>query len=359
MRIFVKILTVILSALVLLFFTACNNGSAVDLYYFNTLVHIETHDKIMDATTVDQIKATLTELENTFDLKKENSITYRFNQATNGQSFNLSNTEYKLFEKSYEYYQFTDHIFDPTVYPLIELWQFSPSFPVLNFTPPAQNQINDALQKVGLDKISIDGQSNTLTKNYSQTKIDFGGILKGYASDEIARILKEKNHLSGYVNIGGSSLNLLSVDSLGIRHPRPNSNGEVLLTVNTKNKPNLSVSTSGDYERYYQFDNKIYSHIISPLNGLPTTTGVVSATVICKDGAFSDAITTALCLMEHSPSNPLQSKLTLFINKILNSLGDALIFAVYDNDNDKQIITNAIINQDFTLNDSQYQIIKL
>ena len=132
-----------------------------------------------------------------------------------------------------------------------------------------------------------------------------------------------------------------------------------IISVNTKNLSFASVSTSGDYERYYVSGGKLYSHLISPIDGKPANSGITSATLICDDGAFADAVTTAICFLSHNENESTQSPLVNFLNKILLQFQDAHIYVVYEKDGIKQIITNKVQNTDFNLLDSSYSVVKI
>ena len=161
-------------------------------------------------------------------------------------------------------HDFTDGKFDPSVYPLTLLWRFAPEYPVPNFSVPTEEEIAAAKSLVGYDKFFF---GSAAVKTVSGAKLDFGGALKGYAADEIAKIMKADGVTSGFVNIGGSSLYIIGADDLSVRHPRRS--GENIITVKLKDA-DLSVSTSGDYEKTYVNGGKTYSHIISPVTGCPS-----------------------------------------------------------------------------------------
>ncbi len=337
---------------------ACDKGgSSLDCYYFKTGIHIESHDKPLSDKTTSQLRALFSSLENEFDNKKEGSLVYAFNHSSVGENLKLSNHGANVLSLSKSCYEYTDGLFDPSVYPLIKLWQFSPTFPVQNFAPPTEEQILNTLTAVDFEGATFNANDNTLIKNKEGVMLDFGGIVKGYAADKAAEILKNAGHNSGYISIGGSSLYILSVESLGVIHPKKANLGQSILSINLKGVKNLSVSTSGDYEKSYTFDDKNYSHLINPKTGYTADTGVRSVTVIGADGGFSDAVTTAACLTEHLPNAVTTSPLTLFLQKILTDYPTAQIYAIYDDGINKQVLTNKNQDKDFTLLDSEYTII--
>ncbi len=354
-----KIIVLITTTIIILSCTACKqNGSAVDFSFFNTIIHVETHDYKMSKETENKLNNLFSTLDREFDANRSNSAVYKINNAEKNQPVQISARFLEIFNLSAEYNAFTDNLFNPAIYPLIKLWQFD-NYPALNFTLPKDEDILSLLsEKTDFSKFHLnteDADNLSISKSVYQLSIDFGGILKGYAVDKAFEILSDSGHKKGYINIGGSSLYLLNVNSLTIRHPRATANVQTILSINADNLKNVAVSTSGDYERYYTYNGKNYNHIISPNNGYPTDTGVISATVIGTSGAFGDAITTALCLTEHQYGKTDSSLITL-MKKIIERYPDCQIYAVYDKGGKKEIATNKKQGEHFTLLDTNYTI---
>ena len=342
-------LLILISVITTTCFACSKSGSAVNFSFFNTVIHVETHDFKISEQTKDKLSALFSLLDSEFDCNDSSSAVYEINNANKNTPVNVSEHIAEIFRLSQEYHSFTDRRFNPAIYPLVQLWQFD-DYPTTNFTPPSAEEISALVgEKVDFDNITVDFEKKTVQKLSDDIKLDFGGILKGYAVDKAKEILLNAGHKSGYINIGSSSLFLLSVEKLGIKHPRASRELSTILEIDCSSLKNVAVSTSGDYEKYYTYEGVNYNHIINPLTGYPTDTGVISATIIGGSGAFGDAITTAMCLMEHS-------ELVNFINKILNEYPDCLIFAVYDKGDDKEIITNKKQGEHFTLLDSSYTI---
>lgn len=349
-----------LTGLVLLIsatFGCAKSISAVDFYAFSTVVHVEVYDGKISSEEKNEITALLTSLEKTFSVSGL-GITEKFNSSDTTSPIETNATFNEVYNIAKKAYLLTDGKFDATVFPLVKLWQFYPDFPVSNFIIPDDDKISAELLKIGFDKTSlteIDGKTY-LSKTQDDVSIDFGGIAKGYAADKIAEILKTNGHKNGYVNVGTSSLNLLSVESLGIRHPEKS--GEKLLDVDLSNITDVSVSTSGTYEKYYEKNGKRYSHIINPATGYPANTGVLSVTVLCKDGTLADGITTALCLCAHDYNDTETDELVSLIKKIVatDELKDSIFFAAVSDGTEKQLVTNAK-KDSFTLYDDTYEIV--
>lgn len=352
-----RFLALILATISIISLCGCKNqGGIIDLTYFNTAVHIETHDKPISENTLLLVKQALSAFESDFSTNATNSLINRFNDAETGSTFNLTERESEVISQSKRSYLFTDGLFNPAVYPLVKLWGFSPYSYTANYTPPTDAQIQNALNLCNFDQALFDSENKILTKA-GDVKLDLSGLVKGLCADVVAKILKDAGHSSGYVNIGGSSLNLLKVSSLGIRHPEKA--GDSIISINTEKYSDLSISTSGDYERYYtDKDGNKYCHLINPFTGKTANTCVRSATVIGVDGALGDAITTALCLCEYSLAK-IDNQLLNLSHKILSAYPNAMIFIVYSNEQTKLLLTNKKQGEDFTLNDTQYSVINI
>lgn len=127
----------------------------------------------------------------------------------------------------------------------------------------------------------------------SNKSLDFGGIAKGYAGDRLKEIAEKHGIKSGILSLGG---NVVAIGKnpdghlwkIGIADPKnPN---EYIGFVEVFDK---SVVTSGNYQRYFENDGKIYHHIINPDTGTPANSGLVSVTIISDESILSDALSTA------------------------------------------------------------------
>ena len=332
------------------------SGSSIDVYAFNTAIHVETHDKKISDQTTEQLKNEIARLDRDLDAHENGSYIYQLNGASDSTALSVSSDVIDLIKLAKEYSAFTLGKFNFALYPVIDAWQFY-DYPKLNFAPPSEDSINALLSSGVLspDNIIVDEINGTISKSNADTKIDLGGIAKGYVANVIADRLKQDGHTSGYVNVGGSSLYLLSVDSLTIKHPRATEKKPTVIKIYGQNAKNTAVSTSGDYQRYYNYDGKIYSHIIDGESASPIDTNIISATILCNQATFADAITTALCCHEYFPDDHQNSPLIIFAKKVIESTQNCTLFLVYEKGDDKIILTNATSDK-FELLDTDYTI---
>jgi thiamine biosynthesis lipoprotein len=182
--------------------------------------------------------------------------------------------------------------FDITVEPLVRLWGFYGDHPVV----PEQRQIDSCLKLVGYRDLII--EPGRVTKRNPEIRIDLGGIAKGYALGEAARVLRAGGVQSAIIDIGGDVFAIGSKGRekwrIGVRNPR----GDGVLAVVAAE--DLAAVTSGDYERFFwglprdtirnaeecfghvPSDSGRYCHIIDPATGWPAR-GAASATVLMRD----------------------------------------------------------------------------
>ncbi len=177
--------------------------------------------------------------------------------------------------------------FDITVGPLMRVWGFFRGTGRL----PSTAQVATALEKVGFGKVVLDRQNRTVRFLKPGVELDPGGIGKGYAVDRMIDKLKEQGIQSAMISAGSSSIYGLGTPpndtgwTVKIRHPR--SYRETVAEVKLNNE---SLSTSGDYEKFFEAEGKIYSHIMDPRTGYPAS-GVLSVSVMAPQTLTSEAWT--------------------------------------------------------------------
>lgn len=205
----------------------------------------------------------------------------------------LSKDSFYLLEKSLDISKKTDGAFLPTIYPIMEAW----GFPTKEFNVPDASLIKNLMPLLDIGKVDIDSQNDSVSFREEGMKLDFGGIAKGYTSDEIMKIFKENGIESGIINLGGNVHTLGtkadgSLWKVGIQNPYGDEEYLGVLEIADK-----AVITSGGYERYFEKDGIIYHHIIDPATGYPADNELQSVTIVSNDGVLADGLSTALFVM--------------------------------------------------------------
>lgn len=254
---------------------------------FGTTLYIESTERGYAAATAEDMR----EAEMLLSASVEGSDIYRINAAAAGESVTVDALTMTLLVKAREIYLLTDGAYDPSVYPLVELWGFAPGEFVVGTPPerlPSEEEIAAAKELVGFDEaFALDEDALTVTKLKDGAKLDLGGIAKGYAVETALTAATGETLVNLGGNIGGVGRDF----TIGIGAPRPYS---VSYVGTVTLRSGECISTSGDYERYYEVDGVRYHHIIDPFTGAPADSGLASVTVICSDGALGDALATAV-----------------------------------------------------------------
>ncbi len=183
--------------------------------------------------------------------------------------------------------------FDITVTPLVKCWGF---FRGQGQVPPADT-IAAALQSVGMRHVELRRPDRTVHFRRADVRLDLGGIAKGYAVDRAVEVLRGLGITRALVHGGQSSIYALGAPpdqaswTVGIRHPLDASRRIAVVHLRDR-----ALSTSGNYEKFFEADGKLYSHIIDPRTGYPAT-GMLSASALGPTAAETDALATAFFVM--------------------------------------------------------------
>ncbi len=160
---------------------------------------------------------------------------------------------------------------------------------------PDAATIQEELGHIDYRLVEVDRLAGTVRFLAPGVRINLGGIAKGYAVERAVILLRSRGIRHGIVTAGGDSRllgdRLGQPFMVGIRDPRQDD--EVALTIPLEDE---AISTSGDYERYFEEDGKRYHHIIEPSTGLPAG-GVRSATIVGPDAVLTDALSTSVFVL--------------------------------------------------------------
>jgi len=208
------------------------------------------------------------------------------NDAAPGQPIRVSDDLLNVLTRSAEMSRVSGGAFDVTVGPLTKLWRVSRKTQEL----PDAKGLAAALALVGPDKVALDPAAKTITLKVPGVRLDFGGIGKGFAADEVLKLLKR--------DFGVTSALVAAAGDITCGDAPPGQPGwSVEIAPLRKGGPkrmltlaNASVSTSGDLEQVAVIAGVRYSHVLNPKTGLGLT-GRRSVTVIARDGTTADSAT--------------------------------------------------------------------
>ncbi|MBP9996304.1 MAG: FAD:protein FMN transferase [Lachnospiraceae bacterium] len=297
-------------------------------FYFDTIVSATIYDAC-DESILDGVFLLCSRYENIFSAKSPDSELYKLNErllAPSGTDkdgnpmYTISDELYEAISIGIEYGKQTNGAFDITVAPLCEIWNIGSSNPHI----PSKQSIDEALKHVDYQNIVLTSNNHISFKD-AQTKIDLGGLAKGYMADMIADYLKGAHIQNAIVNLGGDCVTLGSKNGeaykIGIQKPfaAPGT------TATTVNSSNCSVVTSGNYERYFKENGIIYHHILDPQNGYPYDVDLNSVTIICDSCTKGDIYATYLFSMGRENATKYAQTST-DINAILIDSSNKIIY---------------------------------
>lgn len=231
-------------------------------------------------------------IEHVFSKFDENSEVSKINRRSGSEKVKVNEEVFKLTEEAVYYSRVSEGAFDITVAPLMEIWGFVRK----NKTMPGKETIENALKSVGYKNIELDSEELSIKFLNKGAKVDFGGIAKGYAADRAKDVLVSKGIKNGLVNLGGNIFALGSAPGkknwkIGVYDP--GNKGKLLQSFELNDR---AISTSGNYERFFEIEGKRYSHIINPITGEPCH-GIISVTVVADSAEQADALSTAIFVM--------------------------------------------------------------
>jgi thiamine biosynthesis lipoprotein len=233
-------------------------------------------------------------LDGRWSLYRPDSELSRLNrEAAPGTDIAIEPDLCELLEASAEVHRMTAGAFDITVGPLVRLWGFLDGRPHW----PRPEELHACRGRVGLEKVDLDPVLRTLRFRRPGMELDLGGIAKGYVVDLLAARLRGAGVERFLVDFGGSSQYAAGCppgQAGWYLYIRPTWDDR--LPMRKIVARDLSMSTSGNDQRFWVHEGEIYGHVLDPRTGRPTShRGSVSVTA--PSATLSDALSTAFLVM--------------------------------------------------------------
>jgi len=187
------------------------------------------------------------------------------------------------------FHNLSEGAFDPTVLPLMRLWGFRGGMPSV----PQGHSIQTVLARVGMELVEIDSSRQKVRFARKGVELDFGGIGKGIALDRAADALRTEKARSGFLDLGGNLMAFGPSASGPVAVVNPETAEGLFGTISLSD---AAIATSGGYERYIMIEGRRYGHVMDPRSGRPADS-LLSATVLARDGATADALSTAVYVL--------------------------------------------------------------
>lgn len=313
-----RLLLSLIAALLLITLQACNSAkpepTKSSLYVFGTIIDI-----IIYGTEPKTAQSAIQQLEQTFHAMHQEwhawepgGIVGKINSAiAQDRTIEVAPSVKDFIVKSQQLSQQSQGLFDPGIGNLIALWGFHSE--QWQGPPPTKADIQAWLDSRP-SIMDIQFSDNLLRSSNSLVKLDFGGNAKGLAIDIALEILQQAGIENALVSIGGDMKVIGNKNnqawSIAIQSPTHPNSAFAQLDLNS----NESVVTSGDYQRYFEWQGKHYSHIINPKTGYPADS-FASVTVIHRDAITADAAATAILIA--GPKQWLQIAASMGVTQVM------------------------------------------
>ena len=219
------------------------------------------------------------------------------NASAGCSSVPVGKDAFLLLRESKRFSALSEKAFSITTRALSALWEIHARCG----TVPSRAEVEHTLLLVNDEDILLDEEAQTAELHIFGQSVDLGAIAKGYAADEVRRILIEGGITGALINLGGTVSVIGESKHVGIQHPDRTTGipmGRVSLF-------DACAVTSGDYERYYEVDGTRYHHIVDPRTGYPSRSGLRSVTLIGENALTLDALSTAVFVLGAEKGLPL------------------------------------------------------
>lgn len=255
-------------------------------FLLNTFVTVTLYDS-EDEAILDGCMDLCREYEGLLSRTIETSEIYQINHRPPGtREMEVSEDTADVIEKGLYYSRLSGGAFDITIEPISSLWDFTSENPQV----PDPSLIEENLPRVGYEKLEVEG--NKILFSDDGTTIDLGAIAKGFIADRMKEYLLDQGVKSAIINLGG---NVLCVGAngkkpfrIGIQRPYASHNE----TVGVVEVEDMSVVSSGVYERHFEKDGINYHHILNPETGYPYENGLTAVTILSRQSVDGDGLST-------------------------------------------------------------------
>lgn len=277
-----------------LFMASCSPKIPVQTeFVIGTICTVNLFDKGTKAV-YSEIFARLRELESILSANRDDTNIAKINDASGIEPIKAAPETLIVLQEALVFSEKTKGLFDPTVGPLVKAWNIGTEKAAI----PTAEALKKALSLIDYNKVKINKADNTVYLTEKGMKLDLGAIAKGFAADEIIRILEAHHINKAIIDLGGNVFaygeKAAGVNwTIGIRDPETNQ-GSSILTIPVKNK---SIVTSGVYERYFEQDGIRYHHILDTHTGYPVNNELLSVTIVTGKSIHADALSTTTFIL--------------------------------------------------------------
>jgi FAD:protein FMN transferase len=264
-------------------------GDAIDLMGTRVSVELWADDEVRGRELVADVMREYHRIDDAMSTYKPDSEISQVNSHAAEAPMPISDELFRLVERSLDLSTTSGGAFDITYDSVGYLYDFRAR------QRPTDREIEERIGAVDYRHVVLDRARRTIFFKAKGVRINLGGIAKGYVVEHAAAMLRARGVEHALLNAGGDTRvigdRMGQPWIVGIRHPRVAE--EVVTRLPLVDE---AISTSGDYERYFEENGRRYHHIINPATGRPTE-GILTVTVIGPDGTLTDGLDTAIFVL--------------------------------------------------------------
>jgi FAD:protein FMN transferase len=265
-------------------------GGAVDGWIkrdeaiMGTAINVElwSEDRVAGESAIDAVMDEMHRIDRAMSPHKFDSELSRINREAGCTAVPVSAEMARLLSRANDFAQLSGGAFDITYAAVGQLYDYRQR------VKPTEEALARARCAVGYRNLVLDMRGRTVRFAREGMRIDLGGFAKGHAVDNAASILRHRHVRHAMVSAGGDSRVIGDRRgrpwTIGIRDPRRPGEMSAVLPLQ-----DVSISTSGDYERYFDADGKRFHHLIDPATGR-SPSSVHSVTILAEDGLTTEAL---------------------------------------------------------------------
>lgn len=257
-------------------------------------IESDTHSEETLRADLDRCFDIFRHFEARFSRFQEESELSRFNKKHQEKQV-VSREFFTLFQKSGEYHLFTEGLFNPTILPALEQEGYTRSKHGGFISSDTFHENDSPI----LSLANIDTDEKALTLDTHGARLDFGGIGKGYAIDQVALFLRGQGYSDFFVDAGGdlyasgkNQENKYDYWAVDIEHPKYPDQSLATLMLS-----DMAATTSGINRRHWINGTQVKHHIIDPRTGKSAETDLVSVTVVAHETALADVLAKSILIL--------------------------------------------------------------
>lgn len=258
-------------------------------FWMDTVMTVRIFDHAREEV-MDDVFTRISEIEGKMSVTIKSSDISQVNENSGVEAVEVDPETYFVLEKAKEYAEKSDGYYDPTIGPLVELWDVKADEKQRD-SIPSQGEIEEKQDLVDYSNLELLDGSKVFLKEKNM-KLNLSSIAKGYAADQVKEVLAKNGVESAIIDLGGNVFAYGEKEGspwkIGVQDPQQ-ATGNALATVHVSNR---SIVSSGSYERYFMYEGQRYHHILNPKTGKPSRNKLLGVTIVSDSSIDGDALST-------------------------------------------------------------------